>query len=62
MGFSGGSDDKGGSCNVGRPGLDAQVGENPLEENNPTHPEIFCLDNPVNRGSWWAAVHAVAKS
>ena len=29
MGFSGGSDDKGGSLQCGRPGLDAQVGKIP---------------------------------
>ena len=29
-----------------------------------THSSTFayCLDNPVDRGAWWAAVHAVAQS
>ena len=22
----------------------------------------FCLENPMDRGAWWAAVHGVAKS
>ena len=24
--------------------------------------ESFCLENPVDGGAWWAAVHEVAKS
>ena len=24
--------------------------------------QYFCLENPVDRGAWWAAVHGVAKS
>ena len=24
--------------------------------------QYFCLDNPVDRGAWWAAVHRVAQS
>ena len=23
--------------------------------------EHFCLENPMDRGAWWAAVHGVAK-
>ena len=23
---------------------------------------VFCLENPVDRGAWWAAVHGVAQS
>ena len=27
------------------------------------HPlQYSCLENPMNRGAWWAAVHGVAKS
>ena len=29
-------------------------------EGNP--PQYSCLENPMNRGAWWATVHAVAKS
>ena len=25
-------------------------------------PEYSCLENPVDRGAWWAAVHGVAQS
>ena len=24
--------------------------------------QYSCLENPVNRGAWWATVHAIAKS
>ena len=25
-------------------------------------PELFCLENPMDEGAWWAAVHGVTKS
>ena len=25
-------------------------------------PQYSCLGNPMNRGTWWATVHGVAKS
>jgi len=25
-------------------------------------PVLFCLENPMDGGAWWAAVHGVAKS
>ena len=34
--------------------------EDPLEEGRAT--QCSCLENPMNRGAWWAAVHGVAKS
>ena len=39
------------------PGLERSPGEghdNPLQ--------YSCLENPMDRGAWWAAVHEVAKS
>ena len=33
--------------------------EDPLEEAMTTQ---SCLDNPMDRGTWWAIVHRVAKS
>ena len=27
-----------------------------------THSQCYCLENPMDRGAWWAAVHGVAKS
>ena len=31
-------------------------------EGNGTPLQYFCLDNPMDGGAWWAAVHGVAKS
>ena len=31
-------------------------------EGNGTPLHYSCLENPMGRGAWWAAVHAVAKS
>ena len=39
------------------PGLERSPGEgngNPLQ--------YSCLENPMDRGAWWATVHGVAKS
>ena len=35
---------------------------NPLGEGNGTPLQSSCLENPMDRGTWWAAVHGVAKS
>ena len=57
----GGSDSKESTCNVGNlgliPGLQSSLGEG---NGYPT--EHSCLENPMNRGAWWATVHAIAKS
>ena len=31
-------------------------------EGNGNPPQYSCLENPVDRGAWWAAVHRVAQS
>ena len=31
-------------------------------EGTGTPPQYSCLENPVDGGAWWAAVHGVAKS
>ena len=31
--------------------------ENPLEKGMATHTTVLCLDNPIDRGAWWVAVH-----
>ena len=31
--------------------------EDPLEESMATHSSILVLENPIDRGAWWAAVH-----
>ena len=36
-------------------------GEDPLEKGMAIHASS-CLENSMDRGSWWATVHGVAKS
>ena len=33
-----------------------------MREGNGTPLQYSCLENPMDRGAWWAAVHGVAKS
>ena len=64
LGFSGGSVVKNPPANAGDirdpgsiPGLGRSSGEghgNPLQ--------YSCLENPLDRGAWWATIHGVAKS
>jgi len=58
---NGGSDGKGSTCNAGDlgliPGLDRSPGGG--------HSKLLhysCLENPMDKGAWWATVHGVAKS
>ena len=61
MGFPGGSEDKVSTCNAGDPGSIPGLGRSPGEGNgNPL--QYSCLENPINRGAWWATVHGVTKS
>ena len=60
-GFPGGSEDKASACNAGDPGSIPGLGRSPGEESsNPF--QYSCLENPMDRGAWQAAVHGVAKS
>ena len=38
------------------------VGVSSFGEGNGTPLQYSCLENPMNGGAWWAAVHGVAKS
>ena len=61
MVFPGGSDSKESACSAGGPGLIPGLGKSPGEGNgNPLH--YSCLENPMDRGAWWATVHGLAKS
>ena len=61
MGFPGGSEVKVSACNVGDLGLIPGSGRSPGEGNgNPL--QYSCLENPKDKGAWWATVHGVAKS
>ena len=36
--------------------------EDPLEKGMATQLQYSCLENPMDRGDWWATVHRIAKS
>ena len=56
MGFPGGSDGKEFACNAGDLGLMPGLGRSPGEGNGYPH-QYSCLENPMDRGAWWATVH-----
>ena len=57
----GGSEGKASACDAGDPGSIPGSGRSPGEGNgNPL--QYSCLENPMDRGAWWAIVHRVAKS
>ena len=59
--FPGGSDDKASVYNAGDPGLIPGWGRSPGKENgNPL--QYSCLENLMDGGAWWAAVHGITKS
>ena len=61
MGFPGGSDGKESACNARDVGSIPRSGRSPGEGNgNPL--QYSYLENPADRGAWWATVHGVAKS
>ena len=55
------SDSKESACSAGdlgsAPGLERSPGEG-----NDDPLQYSCLENPMDRGAWWAAVHGVEKS
>ena len=60
-GFPGGSDSRESTCDVGDLGSIPGSRRSPGEGNgNPL--QYSCLENPMDRGAWWATVHGVAKS
>ena len=59
-GFPGGSTVKNLPASAGGGGLTPEWGRVPREGNsNPF--QCSCLDNPMDRGAWWAIVHEVTK-
>ena len=61
MVFPGGSDSKESGCNAGDLGLISGLERAPGEGNGHIH-KYSCLENPMDRGSWWAVVSGVPKS
>ena len=59
--FLGGLDGKEPACNTGGPSSAPELGRSPGEGNgNPLR--YSCLENPMDRGAWRAAVHRQAES
>ena len=59
--FPGGAEVKASACNARDLGSISGLGRSPGEGNdNPL--QYSCLENPMDRGPWWATVHGVAKS
>ena len=59
--FPGGPEVKASACNAGDLGSIPGLGRSPGEGNG--NPLLYsCLENPMDRGAWWATVHGVAKS
>ena len=61
QGFPGGSDGKEYAGNAGDPDLIPGLGRSPGEGNDKPL-QYSCLENPMDRGTWWATVHGVTKS
>ena len=64
MGFPGGAAVKNLFANAGDSG---DAGSIPGSERSPgggngNPPQYSCLENPIERGAWWATVHGVAES
>ena len=60
MGCLGGSDSKESACSARDPCSVPGSGISPGEGNG-TPLQYSCLENPMDRGAWWATVHGVAK-
>ena len=61
MGFPSSIDSKASACNIGDLGSIPGLGRSPGEGNgNPL--QYSCLENPIDRGAWWATVHGITKS
>ena len=59
IGFPGGSDGKESACSVGDLGSTLGLGRSP--EGNGNSLQCSCLENPMDRGAWWATVYEVNK-
>ena len=61
LGSSGSSDSKKSACNVGDLGLVPGSGRS-LGGGHGNPLQYLCLENPMDRGAWQAAVHEVSMS
>ena len=61
MDFPGSSDSKESACNAGAPGSTPGSGRSPGEENSKPF-QYSCLENSMNRETWWATANRVTKN
>ena len=60
MEFPSSSADKESACSAGDPGSIPGWERSP-EEGNGNPLQYSCLENPMDRGAWWATVHGIAR-
>ena len=60
MGFPGGSDGKEPVCNMGDLSLIPEL-ERSSGGGHSSPLQYSCLENPMDRGSWWATVHSITE-
>ena len=60
-GASGGSDSKESACNAGDPDSILELGRSPGEGNG-SPLQCSCLENPMDRGAWWASLWGCKES
>ena len=53
---------EGGTSRVLNDGYEFEISITHLGEGNGNPLQYSCLENPMDEGAWWAAVHGVAKS
>ena len=60
LGFPGGSDSKESACRAGDPSVICGMGRSPGKGSG--YPlQYSCLENPMDRGAWWATVLGVTE-
>ena len=62
--FLGGSEGKESACSAGDPGNEGSIpaSRRPPGGGHGNPLQYSCLENPLDRGAWWATVHGVPKS
>ena len=60
-GFPADSDGTESACNARDPGLIPRLGRSPGEGNYSLQ-KYSCLEDSMDKGAWWTAVHGVARS
>ena len=60
VGLPGGSDGKESACSARDLVLNPRLGRSPGEGSNNLL-QYSCLENPMDKGAWWATVHGVVR-